>query len=92
MCSACGFPPALGHWTDAGGTNAHDRLRIRFVRTSLINALLKPLNLSVRDLAPQPGIQLSNEMGQKIICATIEDVWTQAESFRGAPFDPLDRR
>ena len=27
MCSACGFPAAPGHWTDAGAQTPGDRLR-----------------------------------------------------------------
>lgn len=89
MCSACGFPPALGHWTDAGGETAHERLRIRFARVALLNDLIKPLGLSARDLGAQPGIQVSNGMGQTKICQTVEDVWSQVEVFAGRPFDPL---
>ena len=89
MCSACGFPPAAGHWTDAGGDTPQARLRIRFARAALLNELLKPLGLSARDLGSQPGIQLSNGMGQTKICQTVEDVWEQVELFTGAPFDPL---
>ena len=29
MCSACGFPAAPGHWTDAGAQTPGDRLRLR---------------------------------------------------------------
>jgi len=89
MCSACGFPPALGHWTDAGGETAHERLRIRFARVDLLNELLRPLGLSARDLGSQPGIQVSNGMGQTKICQTVEDVWQQVELFTGRAFDPL---
>ncbi len=90
MCSACGFPPAIGHWTDAGGDTAHDRLRIRFARVALLNDLLKPLGLGARDLGSQPGIQVFNAMGQTRICQTVEEVWAQVEAFTGKPFDPLE--
>ena len=89
MCSACGFPPTLGHWTDVGGETPHERLRIRFARVDLLNELLKPLGLSARDLGSQPGIQVSNGRGQIKICGTVEDVWRQVEKFTGKQFDPL---
>ena len=89
MCSACGFPPAVGHWTDAGGATPHERLEIRFARANLINKLLKPLGITATDAGISPGIQLSNGMGKTVICPTIEDVWRQVEIFTGKPYDPL---
>lgn len=89
MCSACGFPPAVGHWTDAGGQTPTERLRIRFMRVELLNGLLKPYGLGARDLGVQPGIQVFNGMGQTKLCPTLEDAWDQVESFIGVPFDPL---
>ena len=89
MCSACGFPPAVGHWTDAGGNTAHARLRIRFARAALLNNLLKPLGLKVRDLGSQPGVVLSTAMGRTIICKTVEDIWEQVELLTGKSFDPM---
>jgi len=84
MCSACGFPPAVGHWTDAGGASLlMSGLKIRFARVNLINKLLKPLGLTATDSGTSPGIQLSNGMGKTIICPTIEDVWMQVEIFTG---------
>ncbi|MEM5474711.1 hypothetical protein [Pacificibacter sp. AS14] len=90
MCSACGFPPALGHWTDAGGETAHDRLRIRFSRAALVTKLVQPLGVKVTDLGLQPGLQLSNGTGKTVICDTLEDVWAQIETLTGTPFDPLN--
>ena len=89
MCSACGFPPAVGHWTDAGGASPHERLKIRFARVNLINKLIKPLGISARDAGTSPGIQVSNGMGKTVICPTIEDVLKQVEIFTGICYDPL---
>ena len=89
MCSACGFPPAVGHWTDAGGATPQERLKIRFARANLINKLLKPLGITATDAGTSPGIHLSNGMGKTVICPTIEDVWRQVEIFTGNPYDPL---
>lgn len=90
MCSACGCPPAVGHWTDAGGQTPTERLRIRFARVALLNDLLKPRGLGARDLGVQPGIQVFNGMGQTKLCQTLEEVWGQVEIFTGTPFDPLN--
>ena len=90
MCSACGYPPVVGHWTDAGGQTPTERLRIRFARVELLNDLLKPLGLGARDLGVQPGIQVFNGMGQTQLCQTLEEAWEQVEVFTGAPFDPLN--
>ena len=89
MCSACGFPPALGHWTDAGGETAHDRLRIRFSRAALLAKLVQPMGAKVADLGSQPGLQISNGLGQTVICENLEEVWAQIEALTGVPFDPL---
>jgi len=89
MCSACGFPPAVGHWTDAGGATPAERLRIRFARAALLNDLLKPLGVVAQDLGVMPGVQLSNRTGQTKLCQTLEEVWAQVELLTGAPFDPL---
>ncbi len=89
MCSACGYPPAAGHWTDAGGQTPTERLRIRFARAALLNELLKSKGLTARDLGMQPGIQISNGMGQTKICQTLEEIWDQVETFSSTPFDPL---
>ena len=89
MCSACGFPPAPGHWTNAGGQSPTERLRIRFARAALLNELLKSRGLGVHDSGVQPGIQINNGMGQTKICQTLEEIWDQVETYSGAPFDPL---
>lgn len=90
MCSACGFPPAIGHWTDAGGSNPNERLRIRFRRISTLNAVVKPLGLTARDLGTQPGIQLSDATGRTRHCPTLEDFWNEVSALTGADFDPLE--
>ncbi len=90
MCSACGFPPAIGHWTDSGGQTPHERLRIRFARVALLNDLLRPMGLGARDLGAQPGIQVFNGTGATKLCRTLEEVWDQVTVFTGKPFDPLE--
>ena len=64
MCSACGFPAAPGHWTDAGAQGPGDRLRLRFLRLTAVNRLLAPYRLTAYDasyleLAIRHGLPLA---------------------------------
>ena len=90
MCSACGYPPAPGHWTDAGAVTPGDRLRNRFARMAVVNRILAPFHLNARDDGVIPGIQLSSGFGASVIVADLESLWTEAEKMAGGPIDPLD--
>lgn len=92
MCSACGFPAAPGHWTEAGAASPHDRLRARFRRAALLQALLKPYGLTAHDGGQVPGIQLSTLSGAQTILPDLQALWAEAERLAGAPIDPLDPR
>ena len=50
MCSACGFPAAPGHWTEAGANTAPDRLRARFRRAQVLQKVLPAYGLTARGL------------------------------------------
>jgi hypothetical protein len=89
MCSACGFPAAPGHWTDAGAVTAGDRLRNRFARLSVVNRILAPYHLHAHDDGSIPGLQLSNSSGQHVLVADLEALWTEAERMAGRKIDPL---
>jgi len=89
MCNACGFPPALVHWTDAGGATPQERLRIRFARIGVLNSLLAEVGLKAVDNGIAPGIQLHDLSGRSINCPTLEDLWQGVEALSGAPYDPL---
>ena len=89
MCSACGYPPAVGHWTDAGGRTPQDRLRIRFERLAILNGALAGSGLKASDNGIIPGIQLCDATGYVVRCHTLEDVWKSVEALTGKPFDPL---
>lgn len=89
MCSACGFPPAVGHWTDAGGQTPAERLRIRFQRIAVLNSLLDPMGLRTRDTGALPGIQVFDKTGRIRLCHTLEDVWSEVEVLSGTAVDPL---
>ena len=41
MCSACGFPAAPGHWTDAGAQTPGDRLRLEMERVGAIEHVIR---------------------------------------------------
>jgi hypothetical protein len=92
MCSACGFPAAPGHWTEAGAANAHDRLRGRFRRAQVLQRVLPSYNLRVHETNDIPGIQLSTLTGSGSIVSHLDDLWVLVEKVNGRPVDPLDTR
>lgn len=92
MCSACGFPAAPGHWTEAGAATAPDRLRARFRRAQVLRSILPAYGLTAHDGAQVPGIQVSTLSGDQVIARDLEEVWVTAERLAGRPVDPLDPR
>ena len=92
MCSACGYPAAPGHWTDAGSPTAHDRLRSRMRRARLLQNILPNYGLKAYDGGEIPGIQIMTMTGSQIILRDLDEVWALAEKVSGGPVDPLDPR
>lgn len=92
MCSACGYPAAPGHWTEAGTANMSERLRSRFRRSLILQHVLKFYGLNVHDGGLVPGIQISNQFGSEIIVRDLAEVWALAEQWTGSAIDPLDPR
>ncbi|MDO5641990.1 MAG: hypothetical protein Q4G26_06305 [Paracoccus sp. (in: a-proteobacteria)] len=92
MCSACGFPAAPGHWTDAGASDASARLRLRFARLTPINRLLAPWGLKAHDDGVTPGLQLLAPDGRHELVADLDALWKAAARLAGAPIDPLSPR
>lgn len=90
MCSACGFPAALGHWTEAGAATPHDRLRERFARVQVLQKVLKGSGVSAHDGGMVPGIQVMSLSGAQTIVPDLEALWGEVHALRGRPFDPLD--
>lgn len=90
MCSACGFPAAPGHWTDAGADTPHDRLRGRFRRAQVLQRVLPAYGLTAFDGGEVPGIQVANLAGSQTIVSDLEALWRVAETLIGGPVDPLD--
>jgi len=92
MCSACGFPAAPGHWTEAGAATAHDRLRGRMRRAQVLQTVLPLYGLKAYDGGEVPGIQISTLSGSQSILRNLDEVWALAEKISGGPVDPLDPR
>jgi hypothetical protein len=92
MCSACGFPAAPGHWTEAGAANMSDRLRSRFRRAEVLQKVLLAYGLKAHDGGLVPGIQISNQFGNQAIARDLAEVWATAEQWAGHAIDPLDPR
>ena len=90
MCNACGFPSAPGHWTDAGANTPGDRLRSRFHRAKLLDAVLRPYGMTAHDDGVTPGIQIGTLSGNQTIVRNLEEVWNEAERLSGKVIDPLD--
>lgn len=89
MCSACGFPAAPGHWTEAGAATPHDRLRERFRRMQVLQKVLKGSGVSVHDGGMVPGIQVMSASGAQTIVPDLEAMWGEVEKLRGRVIDPF---
>jgi hypothetical protein len=92
MCSACGYPAAPGHWTEAGAASIPDRLRSRFRRAQVLQGVLAAYGLKAHDGGLVPGIQISTPTGDQIIARDLAEVWVEAERMTGKVIDPLDPR
>jgi hypothetical protein len=92
MCANCGYPAAPGHWTDAGTADAGERMRARFRRARVLNAILRPYGLTAHDGGVIPGVQIATLSGSHEIARDLTEVWVAAERLAGAPVDPLDPR
>ncbi|MGP3698600.1 hypothetical protein [Rhodobacter sp. NSM] len=92
MCSACGFPAAPGHWTDAGAQTPGERLRLRFSRLAAVNRLLAPYGLKAHDDGVTPGLQIFAPGGQRELVPDLQTLWIAAARMAGRPIDPLSAR
>ncbi|MDQ3654650.1 MAG: hypothetical protein M3457_06185 [Chloroflexota bacterium] len=91
MCANCGFPAALGHWTEAGfGNSPHDRVRARFRRVQVLQSILPAFGLTAHDDIHTPGITLGNLTGNNAIVANLTELWNAAETLGSGTIDPLD--
>lgn len=92
MCSACGFPTAPGHWTDAGATSPGDRVRLRFIRLGVVNRILAPYGLKAHDDGVIPGLQLFASTGERVLVPDLSTLWREAGRLAGEPVDPMSDR
>ena len=92
MCASCGYPAAPGHWTDAGATDPGERMRARFRRARVLNAVLRAYGLTAHDGGLIPGIQIATLSGAQANVDDLAGVWVAAERLAGVPVDPLDTR
>ena len=92
MCASCGFPAAPGHWTEAGAANGPDRLRARFRRAQILQAVLSSYGLTAHDDGLMPGMTVATRTGNQVLTADLDEVWRAAERMIGQPIDPLDSR
>jgi hypothetical protein len=92
MCASCGYPAAPGHWTDAGVADPGERMRARFRRARVLNAVLRAYGLTAHDGGLIPGIQIATLSGAQAIVDDLAGVWVAAERLAGVPVDPLDAR
>ena len=97
MCGLCGILGGRGHWTDTS-TNpevfaARDEVptyrRERQQRTALVNQVLKHYGLSLKDWSGASFI-LKGPTGKSAIVDNLSQMWAEAETLTGRPFDPLD--
>lgn len=99
MCEVCAAFGRGRHWTDrAGGLGArsessdigaHRRERRRIV--SLLNRLVGPMDLTVRDWDGE-AFAVSASDGRSFNAANLSELWRQVERLHGRAFDPLDDR
>ena len=92
MCSACGYPAAPGHWTEAGAASAPDRLRSRFRRSQVLKSVLAPYGLTAHEDGQVVGIVVATLSGQHTMARDLAEVWAAAERLAGRAVDPLDER
>ena len=90
MCGSCGFPAAPGHWTEAGATTPHERLRERFRRVLVLQKVLNQSGVTAHDGGVVPGIQVMSLSGGQTIVPDLEALWAEVEKLSGHVFDPLD--
>lgn len=89
MCSACGNPATLGHWTEAGAQKGGIRLRAMFNRVSILKRVLKPYGFSVYADGVIPQIQLICPGGARVMVNNLTELWAEVERRQGFPIDPL---
>ena len=97
MCSLCGIVGGRDHWTDSAASPAafssrqqrHTWHRERQTRARLLNAVLRPYGLSLKDWSGNAYI-LRGRTGQTAIVNNLGELWAEAERLSRRDCDPLD--
>lgn len=82
MCALCGVL-RNEHWADAGAGR-----RARVIRTALLERVLAPSGICVREWAGQYVV--SDGKGRSEVAADLAALWAAVERLAGRPLDPLD--
>jgi hypothetical protein len=82
MCALCGVL-RNEHWADAGAGR-----RARVLRTTLLEHVLAPSGIGVREWAGQYVV--SDGKGRSEVAEDLAALWVAVERLAGKPLDPLD--
>ena len=97
MCSLCGMMGGRDHWTDSSASPAafasrreqHTWHRERQARARLLNAVLRPYGLSLKDWSGNAYV-LRSRTGRTAIVNNLGELWSEAERLGHCDCDPLD--
>ena len=88
MCSACGVLAGTPDWTEGGSERAANKLAERQRRIRLVNRLLEPSGVRLRDFGVR--LVLQSATGRTRIVADLAHVWRAADEIGRRPVDPLE--
>lgn len=95
MCGLCGALGSAEYWTDAAGRPEFEtggrkvvRRHERSQRVALVDAVLKPYGLSIRDWGGNSYV-LRTSLGDTRNVYNLAGVWAMADELAGVPLDPL---
>ena len=91
MCGACGILAGTPDWVDgAGARDGVQRLAERHKRIKLVNSLLGPAGVRLRDFGGRLVLQSST--GRTRIVTDLAHVWKAADEIGRREIDPLESR
>ena len=89
MCGACGILSGTPDWVEGGGSApGGNKLAERYRRIALVNALLAPSGVRLRDFGGRLVVQSAT--GRSRIVADLAHVWRAADDIGRRPVDPLE--
>lgn len=95
MCGACGILQSGKDWTEGFGQSVpasapHLRLAERRARMALVNELLAPTGVTLREQGRQ--LILRGPTGATAVVTDLAHVWREADRLGRVKADPLARR